>query len=60
MCCCVVVSGGKEKDLMANYAILRIDKRKLGSVTPLNNHHERLKEKYKSNEDIDPGRTHLN
>jgi len=45
---------------MANYAILRIEKRKAGSVTPINNHHERLKEKYKSNEDIDPERTHLN
>ena len=45
---------------MANFAILRIEKRKLGSVTHLNNHHERLKEKYKSNEDIDPERTHLN
>ena len=45
---------------MAYFAILRIEKRKLGSVTPLNNHHERLKEKYKSNEDIDPERTHLN
>lgn len=44
---------------MANYAICRIEKRKLGSVTPINNHHERLKEKYKSNEDIDPERTHL-
>ena len=45
---------------MASFAILRIEKRKLGSVTPINNHHERLKEKYKSNEDIDPERTHLN
>ncbi len=45
---------------MANYAICRIEKRKLGSVTPINNHHERLKEKYKSNEDIDPERTYLN
>ena len=45
---------------MANFAILRIEKRKMGSVTPINNHHERLKEKYKSNEDIDPERTHLN
>lgn len=60
MCCCVVVSGGKERDSMAYYAILRIEKRKLGSVTHINNHHERLKEKYKSNEDIDPERTHLN
>lgn len=50
----------KERDTMANYAILRIEKRKMGSVTPINNHHERLKEKYKSNEDIDPERTHLN
>ena len=45
---------------MASFAILRIEKRKMGSVTPINNHHERLKEKYKSNEDIDPERTHLN
>ena len=45
---------------MASFAILRIEKRKLGSVTPINNHHERLKEKYKSNEDIDPERTYLN
>ena len=45
---------------MASFAILRIEKRKLGSVTQLNNHHERLKEKYKSNEDIDSERTHLN
>lgn len=60
MCCCVVVGGGKERDSMAYYAILRIEKRKTGSVTPINNHHERLKEKYKSNEDIDPERTHLN
>ena len=45
---------------MANYAILRIEKRKLGSVTPINNHHERLKEKYKSNADIDSERTRLN
>lgn len=50
----------KERDTMANYAILRIEKRKMGSVTPNNNHHERLKEKYKSNEDVDPERTHLN
>lgn len=45
---------------MANYAIIRIEKRKLGSVTSINNHHERLKEKYKSNEDIDSERTDLN
>lgn len=45
---------------MANYAIMRIEKRKLGSVTAICNHHERLKEKYKSNPDIDTERTHLN
>lgn len=45
---------------MSNYAIMRIEKRKLGSVTAIGNHHERLKEKYKSNPDIDPERTHLN
>ena len=60
MCCCVVVSGGKERKRMANYAILRIEKRKMGSVTRINNHHERLKEKYKSNPDVDLERTHLN
>lgn len=58
--CCVVVSRRKERDSMANYAILRIEKHKIGSVTRINNHHERLKEKYKSNEDIDLERTHLN
>ena len=45
---------------MPNFAIMRINKLKIGSVTPINNHHERLKEKYKSNPDIDPQRTHLN
>lgn len=45
---------------MASFAILRIEKRKLGSVTRINNHHERLKEKYKSNEDIDSERTRFN
>lgn len=45
---------------MANYTIMRIEKRKLGSVTKIGNHHERLKEKYKSNPDIDSERTHLN
>lgn len=56
----VLFCGRKENNYMANFAILRIEKRKFGSVTPINNHHERLKEKYKSNEDIDPERTHLN
>lgn len=45
---------------MANYPILRIEKRKIGSVTAICNHHERLKEKYQSNPDIDHERTHLN
>ena len=45
---------------MGNYAILRMEKRKLGAVTGICNHHERLKEQYKSNPDIDPERTHLN
>lgn len=45
---------------MASYAIMRIEKRKLGSVSRICNHHERLKEQYKSNPDIDPERTHLN
>lgn len=45
---------------MANYAIMRIEKRKIGAVTHICNHHERLKERYKSNPDIDPERTYLN
>lgn len=45
---------------MPNFAIMRINKLKIGSVTPINNHHERRKEKYKSNPDIDPERSHLN
>lgn len=45
---------------MASYAILRIEKRKLGAVKRICDHHERLKEEYKSNPDIDPSRTHLN
>lgn len=45
---------------MGSYAILRMEKRKLGAATSICNHHERLKEQYKSNPDIDPERTHLN
>ena len=45
---------------MANYAIMRIEKRKLGSVGRIGDHHERLKAEYKSNPDIDPSRTHQN
>lgn len=45
---------------MAHYAIMRMNKCKLGAVGRLNKHHERQKEIYKSNPDIDPARTHLN
>lgn len=45
---------------MANYAIMRIEKRKLPSVGRINKHHERQKEEYKSNPDIDRERTALN
>jgi len=45
---------------MANYGIIRIEKRKIGSVGRICSHHERLKEQYKSNPDIDSERTHLN
>lgn len=45
---------------MGNYAIMRMEKLKLGAVTGICDHHERLKEKYKSNPDIDQTRTHLN
>ena len=45
---------------MANYAIMRIEKRKLPSVGRICKHHERLKEEYKSNPDIDRERTGLN
>ena len=45
---------------MPNYAIMRMEKRKLGSVGRICNHHERLKTEYKSNPDIDTSRTALN
>lgn len=45
---------------MPNYAIMRMSKCKIGSVTPIFNHHERQKVKYKSNPDIDTQKTHLN
>lgn len=45
---------------MANYAIIRIEKRKIGSCSAIEKHHERQKEKYKSNPDIDPALTPLN
>ncbi len=50
----------RSETTMANYAIMRIAKRKLGSVSKLNNHHERQKNSYKSNPDIDTTRTGLN
>ena len=43
--------------IMANYAIMRIEKRKLGAVGRICRHNERLKTEYKSNPDIDPERT---
>ena len=45
---------------MANYAIMRIDKRKLGAVNRIGKHNERLKSEYKSNPDIDRNKSHLN
>ncbi len=45
---------------MAYYAIIRVDKCKLGSVSRIGGHHERLKEQYKSNPDIDTSKSHLN
>ena len=42
------------------YAIIRIEKRKIGSCSALEKHHERQKEKYKSNLDIDTALTPLN
>ena len=45
---------------MPNYAIMRMEKRKIGAVGRICNHHERLKAEYKSNPDIDTGKTHMN
>ena len=45
---------------MANYAIMRIEKRKLASVGRIGKHNERLKSEYKSNPDIDPAKKDLN
>ena len=42
---------------MANYAIMRIEKRKLAAVSRIDRHNERLKNDYKSNLDIDKSRT---
>ena len=46
--------------IMANYAIMRIEKRKLGAVNRIGKHNERLKSEYKSNPDIDKNKSHLN
>lgn len=45
---------------MANYAIMRIEKRKMAAVGRIASHHERSKREYKSNPDIDPSRSGLN
>ena len=42
------------------YAIIRIEKRKIGSCSAIEKHHERKKEKYMSNPNIDPALTPLN
>ena len=42
------------------YAILRFEKRKGGPASALEKHHERKKEQYTSNPDIDLSRSHLN
>ena len=45
---------------MAQHAILRFEKRKAGPAGALEAHHERTKEQYASNPDIDRERSHLN
>lgn len=42
------------------YPIFRMEKCKGGRIAAMNKHHERTKERYKSNPDIDASRTHLN
>ena len=42
------------------YAILRFAKYKSPAISEIEGHNERKKEKYASNPDIDPSRTHLN
>lgn len=42
------------------YAIMRLEKRKGGPASALERHHERKKEQYASNPDIDRERFHLN
>ena len=53
---------GKEwgKEFMAQHAILRFEKHKGNSARPLEAHHERQKEQYASNPDIDTSRSKYN
>lgn len=44
----------------AQYVILRFAKYKGSEIRGIETHNERTKEKYASNPDIDPSRTHLN
>ena len=45
---------------MPQYAILRFEKHKGNPARPLEAHHERQKEKYASNPDVDPSRSQYN
>lgn len=45
---------------MPHYAILRFEKHKGNPARPLEAHHERQKEKYASNPDVDPSRSQYN
>ena len=53
---------GKEwgKEFMAQHAILRFEKHKGNPARPLEAHHERQKEQYASNPDIDTSRSKYN
>ena len=53
---------GKEEGCVtaAQYAILRFAKYKGPEISGIEAHNERTKEKYASNPDVDPSRTHLN
>jgi len=42
------------------YAIIRLEKRDTVAIVKMDKHHERKKDEYKSNPDIDKERTHLN
>ena len=49
-----------EETDMANYAILRFSKRKVGGVASADRHNERKKSAYKSNPNIDQSKSYLN